>query len=218
MLIRQRTQLTNALRAHLAELGIVAEKGREGLAQLVEIVADARSNGSLPAQMIEALAAIIDQVMSLEQQIRELDRCIKHQHRTSDVSQRLEGIPGIGIIGATALAASVTDPGQFNSGRDLAAWIGLVPKQHSTGGKVRLGSISKQGDRYLRRLLVVGGTSIVKLAKIFPWKYPWVAKLLAKKPAKVVAIAVDNKLARIAWAIISSGQPYRTRVRTTVHL
>ena len=217
-MIRQRTQLTNALRAHLAELGIVAEKGREGLAQLVEIVADARSNGLLPAQMIEALAAIIDQVMSLEQQIRELDRCIKQQHRDIDVSQRLEGIPGIGIVGATALAASVINPGQFKSGRDLAAWIGLVPKQQSTGGKVRLGSISKQGDRYLRRLLVVGGTSIVRLAKIFPWKYPWVTQLLAKKPAKVVAIAVANKLARIAWAIISSGHPYRTRVRTPVHL
>ena len=213
LLIRQRTQLTNALRAHLAELGIVAEKGREGLAQLVEIVADARSTQSLPAAMVQALAAIIDQIMSLEQQIRELDRCIKEQHRASDVSQRLEGIPGIGIIGATAIAAAVTDPGQFKSGRDLAAWIGLVPKQYSTGGKVRLGSISKQGDRYLRRLLVVGGTSIVKLAKIFPWKYPWVAKLLARKPAKVVAIAVANKLARIAWAILSTGETYQPRVR-----
>ncbi len=214
LLIRQRTQLTNALRAHLAELGIVAEKGREGLAQLVEIVADARSTQSLPAAMVQALATIIDQIMSLEQQIRELDRCIKEQHRASDVSQRLEGIPGIGIIGATAIAAAVTDPGQFKSGRDLAAWIGLVPKQYSTGGKVRLGSISKQGDRYLRRLLVVGGTSIVKRAKIFPWKYPWVAKLLAKKPAKVVAIAVANKLARIAWAILSTGETYRPRVRS----
>ena len=214
LLIRQRTQLTNALRAHLAELGIVAEKGREGLAQLVEIVADARSTQSLPAAMVQALATIIAQIMSLEQQIRELDRCIKEQHRASDVSQRLEGIPGIGIIGATAIAAAVTDPGQFKSGRDLAAWIGLVPKQYSTGGKVRLGSISKQGDRYLRRLLVVGGTSIVKRAKIFPWKYPWVAKLLAKKPAKVVAIAVANKLARIAWAILSTGETYRPRVRS----
>ncbi len=213
LLIRQRTQLTNALRAHLAELGIVAEKGREGLGQLVEIVADARSSGSLPAQMIEALGAIIDQVMSLEQQIRELDGCLKQQHRASDVSQRLEAIPGIGIVGATALAAAVTDPGQFKSGRDLAAWIGLVPKQHSTGGKVRLGSISKQGDRYLRRLLVVGGTSVVKLAKVFPWKYPWVAKLLERKPAKVVAIAVANKLARIAWALMSTGEVYRPRVR-----
>ena len=164
--------------------------------------------------MIEALSALIDQVMSLAQQIRELDRCLKQQHCASDVSQRLEGIPGIGIVGATALAASVTDPGQFKSGRDLAAWIGLVPKQHSTGGKVRLGSISKQGDRYLRRLLVVGGTSVVKLAKIFPWKYPWVAKLLERKPAKVVAIAVANKLARIAWAIMSTGKTYRPRVRT----
>jgi transposase len=213
LLIRQRTQLTNALRAHLAELGIVAEKGREGLGQLVEIVADARSSELLPAQMIAALSAIIDQVMSLEQQIRELHRCLKQQHRASDVSQRLEGIPGIGIVGAAALAAAVTDPGQFKSGRDLAAWIGLVPKQHSTGGKVRLGSISKQGDRYLRRLLVVGGTSVVKLAKIFPWKYPWVAKLLERKPAKVVAIAVANKLARIAWALMSTGETYRPRTR-----
>lgn len=211
LLIRQRTQLTNALRAHLAELGIIAETGREGLAQLVEIVTDARSTGSLPAAMVQALAAIIDQIMSLEQQIRELDLCIKEQHRASDVSQRLEGIPGIGIISATAIAAAVTDPGQFKSGRDLAAWIGLVPKQYSTGGKVRLGSISKQGDKYLRRLLVVGGTSIVKLAKISPWKFPWVAKLLEKKPAKVVAIAVANKLARIAWAIMSSGETYRVR-------
>ena len=112
------------------------------------------------------------------------------------------------------LAHTVTDPGQFKSGRDLAAWIGLVPKQYSTGGKARLGSISKQGDRYLRRLLVVGGMSVVKLAKIFPWKYPWVAKLLARKPAKVVAIAVANKLARIAWAIMSKGETYRPRVRT----
>jgi transposase len=218
LLIRQRTQLTNALRAHLAELGIVAEKGREGLGQLVEIVADARSNETLPAQMYEALGAIINQVMSLEQQIRELDGCLKQQLRASEVSQRLEGIPGIGIVGATALAAAVTDPGQFRSGRDLAAWIGLVPKQHSTGGKVRLGSISKQGDRYLRRLLVVGGTSVVKLAKIFPWRFPWVAKLLERKPAKVVAIAVANKLARIAWALMSTGKSFRARVRTTVML
>jgi transposase len=214
LLVRQRTKLTNSLRAHLAELGIVAEKGREGLAQLVEIVADARSTGSLPAMMMSALAAIIDQIMSLEQQIRELERCIKQQHRASDVSKRLEGIPGIGVIGATAITATVTDPSQFKSGRDLAAWIGLVPKQYSTGGKVKLGSISKQGDRYLRRLLVVGGTSIVKLARIFPTKFPWVVKLLAKKPAKVVAIAVANKLARIAWAIMSTGKTYRPRLRT----
>jgi len=214
LLIRQRTQLTNALRAHLAEFGIVAEQGREGLNKLVEIISDAALAQSLPREMLQALHVMLAQLTSLQQQISELDRLIKNQHRASDVSQRLEGIPGIGVIGATAIAATVTDPGQFKSGRDLAAWIGLVPKQYSTGGKARLGSISKQGDRYLRRLLVVGGTSVVKLAKIFPWKYPWVAKLLAKKPAKVVAIAVANKLARIAWAIMSKGETYRPRVRT----
>ena len=214
LLIRQRTQLTNALRAHLAEFGIVAEQGREGLNKLVEIISDAALTQSLPREMLQALHVMLAQLTSLQQQISELDRLIKNQHRASDVSQRLEGIPGIGVIGATAIAATVTDPGQFKSGRDLAAWIGLVPKQYSTGGKARLGSISKQGDRYLRRLLVVGGMSVVKLAKIFPWKYPWVAKLLARKPAKVVAIMVANKLARIAWAIMSKGESYRPRVRT----
>ena len=144
--------------------------------------------GHCQHEMIDALSAIIDQIFSLQEKIDELNRCIKQQHRASDVAKRLEGIPGIGIITATAMAATVTDPAQFKTGRDLAAWIGLVPKQHSTGGKARLGGISKQGDRYLRRLLVGGGTSVVKLAKIFPWRYPWVAKLLEKKPAKVVAV------------------------------
>lgn len=213
LLMRQRTQLTNALRAHLAELGIIAETGREGGAQLIEVVADARSTGALPAEMIDALSALIDQIFSAQQQIDTLNQCIKRQHRASDVAKRLEGIPGIGIITATAMAATVTDPGQFKTGRDLAAWVGLVPKQHSTGGKVKLGGISKQGDRYLRRLLVVGGMSVVKMAKIFPWRYPWVAKLLERKPAKVVAIAVANKLARVAWAIMNSGGTYRPQVR-----
>ena len=152
LLMRQRTQLTNALRAHLAELGIVAETGREGGMQLVKIVGQARSSGALPAEMIEALSALIDQIFSLEEQINELNKCIKRQYRTSEVAKRLEAIPGIGIITATAMAATVTDPGQFKSGRDLAAWLGLVPKQYSTGGKVKLGPISKKGDRYLRRL------------------------------------------------------------------
>jgi len=210
LLIRQRTRLMNALRAHMAELGIVAETGLEGLAQLVNIVAEARSSQLLPRAMVQALSALIDQIMSLNQQIRELDLCIREQHRASDVSKRLESIPGIGVIGATALAATVTDPSQFKSGRDLAAWIGLVPKQNSTGGKIKLGSITKQGDQYLRRLLVIGGTSIVKMARIFPWRYPWVVKLLEKKPAKVVAVAVANKLARIAWAIMSKGGTFRT--------
>jgi len=212
LLIGQRTQLTNALRAHLAELGLVAEQGRDGLAKLVEIVSDEESVATLPPVMRHALQVVLDQLAALGQQIGQLDRAIAAQHKASDVSRRLESIPGIGVIGATAIAATVADPSAFKSGRDLAAWIGLVPRQHSTGGKEKLGGISKQGDRYLRRLLVVGATAVVRQARLHPEKYPWIVKLLAKKPAKVVAIAVANKTARIAWAIMSKGGTYQLPV------
>lgn len=209
LLISQRTQLINALRAHLAELGIVAEQGRDGLTKLAAIIADQRTLQSLPAAMLQALQAMIAQLASLQQQIGELDRAIQVQHRKSDTSRRLETVPGIGIIGATALTATVTDPGAFKTGRDLAAWIGLVPRQNSTGGKQRLGSISKQGDRYLRRLLVAGAMAVVQHARRHPEKHPWIFKLLARKSAKLVAVAVANKLARIAWAIMVKGGTYR---------
>jgi len=209
LLIRQRTQLINALRAHLAEFGLVAETGREGLAQLAEIVTDEGNREALPAAMKQALRAIIDQIAALELQIGSLDRAIHAHHRANDTSCRLETIPGIGVIGATAIASTVTDPSNFKSGRDFAAWIGLVPRQHSTGGKERLGGISKQGDRYLRRLLVNGATSVVRNARQHPQKHPWIMRLLAKKPAKLVAIAVANKMARIAWAIMAKGGYYR---------
>ncbi len=212
LLIGQRTQLTNALRAHLAELGLVAEQGRDGLAKLVEIVSDEESVATLPPVMRHALQVVLDQLAALGQQIGQLDRAIAAQHKASDVSRRLESIPGIGVIGATAIAATVTDPSAFKSGRDLAAWIGLVPRQHSTGGKEKLGGISKQGDRYLRRLLVVGATAVVRQARLHPEKYPWIVKLLAKKPTKVVAIAVANKTARIAWAIMNKGGTYQLPV------
>lgn len=212
LLIGQRTQLINALRAHLAELGLVADQGRDGLAKLVGIISDESNVQALPAAMRQTLQVVVAQLNSLQQQIGELDRMIHAQHRASDVSQRLESIPGIGVIGATAITATITDPGAFNSGRDLAAWIGLVPRQNSSGGKDKLGGISKQGDRYLRRLLVVGATAVVRLARLHPKKYPWIARLLAKKPAKVVAIAVANKTARIAWAIMSKGGTYRPPV------
>ena len=209
LLIKQRTQLINALRAHLAELGIIAEQGRDGLAKLIALLKDERTLQRLPIAMLQALRAMIAQVASLRQQVGELDRCIQAQHRANDVSRRLETIPSIGVIGATAIAATITDPKAFKSGRDLAAWIGLVPRQHSTGGKDRLGGISKQGDRYLRRLLVIGATAVVQHARRRPEKYPWIARLLAKKSAKVVAIAVANKTARIAWAIMNNGGTYR---------
>jgi len=206
-LIRQRTQLINALRAHLAEFGLVAEKGREGLVQLSEIIADEMNRReALPSAMKQALQAIVDQLAALELQVGTLDRAIHAHHRANDMSCRLETVP---VIGATAIASTVTDPSGFKSGRDLAAWIGLVPRQHSTGGKERLGGISKQGDRYLRRLLVIGATAVVRQARLHPQKHPWIMRLLAKKPAKLVAVAVANKMARIAWAIMAKGGYYR---------
>ena len=159
--------------------------------------------------MLHVLRTLAAQIASVHEQIGELDRVIHAQHRASQVSGRQKSIPGIGVIGATALAATVTDPAAFRSGRELAAWIGLVPRQNSTGGKERLGGISKQGDRYLRRLLVAGAMAVVQHTRLHPQKHPWIAKLLARKPAKVVAIAVANKLARIAWAIMSKGGTYR---------
>ena len=131
---------------------------------------------------------------------------VEHLKAIGAASRRCRGI---GVIRATAIASTVIDPSVFKSGRDFAAWIGLVPRQHSTGGKERLGSISKQGDRYLRRLLVVGATAVVRHARQYPQKHPWVMKLLGKKPAKLVAVAVANKMARIAWAIMVKGGYYR---------
>ena len=138
-----------------------------------------------------------------------LERRIHGVHRASEVSRRLETIPGIGVIGATAIAATVTDPRAFRSGREFAAWIGLVPRQNSTGGKARLAGISKQGDRYLRRLLVVGAMAVLKQARARPDKYPWLIQLLARRPAKVVAVALANKMARTAWAVLTRGENYR---------
>lgn len=209
LLIRQRTQLINALRAHLAELGLVAARGKEGVKDVVAIVTDGAKATVLPEPMRQALQALVSQLAELQQGIGQLEHSIHAQHRASDRSRRLETIPGIGVLGATAIAATITDPSIFKSGRACAAWIGLVPQQNSTGGKERLGGISKQGDRYLRRLLVIGATAVIRQARTHPGKHPWVMRLLAKKPAKVVAVALANKMARIAWAILTKGETYR---------
>ena len=214
LLIRQRTQLINALRAHLAELGLVAEKGREGVVELAAIVSDESNSHVLPSAMKQALQVVLDQLTALQQQVGQLDRCIQKQHRASDVSRRLETIPGIGVIGATAIASTIADPSAFKTGRDFAAWIGLVPRQYSTGGKEKLSGISKQGDRYLRRLLVLGATAVIQHARRHPEKHPWIMRLLAKKPAKLVAVAVANKTARIAWAIMAKGEVYKAPTAT----
>jgi transposase len=166
----------------------------------------------IPALARTALRAILSQLDALSHQIGEIERHIHAQHRVNEASQRLETIPGIGVVGATAIAATVTDPTVFKSGREFAAWIGLVPRQNSSGGKERLGSISKQGDRYLRRLLVVGATAVIRQARTHPDKNPWLIQLLARRPAKVVAVALANKMARIAWAVLVRGGTYRAPV------
>jgi transposase len=214
LLLRQQTQVINALRAHMAELGIVAAQGREGLKQLLTIVADEK-DVRLPIDARASLIVLAAQLQALHTMIGSIDRRILVQHRANEASKRLQNIHGIGIIGASAIAATVTDPKAFRSGRDFAAWIGLVPRQDSTGGKQKLGPISKQGDRYLRRILVVGAHSVLRRAKVNPERYPWLTQLLARRPFKVVAVALANKMARIAWALLCNGTHYRPQLATT---
>lgn len=208
LLMRQRTQLINAVRAHMAELGIAAPQGSTGLRELLAIIAD-QQDARLPADAHASLMVLAGQLAAMQTAIGLLEKQIVVRHRSNQDSKRLQTIPGVGVIGATAIAATVTDPAAFRSGRDFAAWVGLVPRQDSTGGKPRLGPISKQGDRYLRRLLVFGAVSILRRAKLNPQRYPWVTRLLARRPFKVVAIALANKMARIAWALLAKGETYR---------
>jgi transposase len=208
LLLRQQTQAINALRAHLAELGIVAAQGREGLKQLLTIIADEKDT-RLPIDARASLIVLAAQLQALHTMIGSIEKRLTVQHRANEASKRLESIPGIGVLGASTITATVTDPSAFRSGRDLAAWIGLVPRQDSTGGKQKLGPISKQGDRYLRRILVVGAHAVLRRAKQSPEKYPWLTQLLARRPFKVVAIALANKMARVAWALLAKGGTYR---------
>ena len=213
LLMRQRTQAINALRAHLAELGIAAAQGREGLKQLLAVIADERDE-RLPIDARASLIVLAAQVQALQTLIGSIEKRIIAQHRANEASKRLESVPGIGVLGASAITATVADPSAFRSGRDFAAWIGLVPRQDSTGGKQKLGPISKQGDRYLRRILVVGAHAVLRRAKQSPEKYPWLTQLLARRPFKVVAVALANKMARIAWALLAKGGCYRAPALT----
>jgi transposase len=208
LLIRQRTQLINALRAHLAELGVSAAQGRAGVKELLTLIAEEEDRG-LPVDARASLMVLAAQLQAVQTMIGSLERRIVKQHRLNHESKRLQTIPGIGVIGASTITAVVPDPNVFRSGRDFAAWIGLVPREDSTGGKRKLGPISKQGDRYLRRILVVGAHSVLRRAKQNPEKYPWITKLLARRPFKVVAIALANKMARVAWALLAYGGTYR---------
>ena len=172
------------------------------------VIADP-SDKRVPDVVRACLAALGSQLLSLKKQILDFDRMIMAWHRSNQASKRLNCIPGVGPLLATALVASVADPKAFRSGRNFSAWIGLVPKQHSSGGRARLGSISKKGDRYLRSLFVAGALAVIRYAKIHGTKYrPWVAALLARRPTKVAAIALANKLARMAWAMMATGERY----------
>ncbi|MBG6143961.1 transposase [Labrenzia sp. EL_142] len=201
LIVRQRTMAANALRAHLAEFGLVANPG---IANLVKLADNAFADEALPAYAHRALEILIRRITELNEEIGELDKELRIWHAENEASRRLAAIPDVGVITATAIAATVKDPDQFQSGRQFAAWLGLTPQQQSTGGKTRLGGISKQGDRYLRRLLVVGATAVMRHAKRNPTPMTdWVTGLMERKPFRLASVALANKLARIAWAILT---------------
>lgn len=211
-LIGQRTQAINAMRGHLSELGIVVAQGMLGLAELAAIVRD-ENDARLPATARAALLILSERIAHASTEIAKLDAVLAGEHKTSEIGRALDTIPSIGPVTASALRARVSDATQFRGGRHLAAWIGLVPEQDSSGGKVKQRGISKKGDRYLRQLLVNGAMAVVRQARRRPDKWPWVAGLLARMPAKAAAIALANKTARIAWAIMVRGGRYEAGYR-----
>lgn len=209
LLVRQRTMLINAIRGHCAEFGIIAPQGARRASELVEQIRQAQAD-ELPDLARSALLRLAGQLDILAAEIHGLERRLLAWHRQDQASQRLATIPGVGIITATALAAAVTDPGLFRSGREFAAFLGLVPRQNSSGGKDRLGRISKMGDGYLRKLLVVGATSVIRRARTgTSASASWINSLLERRPARVVTVAMANKTARIAWAVLKRGEVYR---------
>jgi transposase len=213
MLNRQRTQLSNSMRAHLSEFGIVAPIGRRGLDQLLAVVEDAEDT-RVPADARLCLQMLAAQLAVVKEQILENDRRVRSSART-ELGRRLMQIPGVGPLLASAFIATVADPAAFKTGRDLAAWIGLVPKQNSSGGKERLGSITKAGNRYLRQMLVVGAMAVIRYAERHGTRRPWLVQLMQRRSTKVAAVALANKTARIIWALMTSGERYREPTAAT---
>jgi transposase len=206
LLVRQRTMLINALRGHLAEFGIIAARGPGGVGALVAAL-HAGQDG-LPELARQVLHGLVDQLRALAVEIAKAEKRILAWHRDSEASRRLASIPGIGPITASAIAAAVPDATLFRSARQFAAWLGLTPRPRSSGGKQRLGGISKQGDGYIRRLLVIGATAVIRLARQDNASKSWAARLLERKPARLVSVALANKTARIAWAVLARNQSY----------
>jgi transposase len=212
LLIRQRTMLANALRGHLAEFGLIAAQGLHNVAPLIAIVRNDEDE-RVPDMARRVLRVIGDAIVKLDTQIAAIEAQIMAWHRSNPMSQRLAAIPGIGPIIATAIAATVAEPGEFHGGREFAAWLGLVPRQNSTGGKARLCGISKRGDSYLRRLLVNGAHAALLRSKAAKAD-PWLIALRGRRPRLVVAVALANKTARIAWAIMTKPDSYRFAAAT----
>jgi transposase len=213
LLIRQRTMLVNALRGHLAEFGIIVAQGISRIRELIKLMTDESADAVLPPLARRALAPLVDQLLDLQPRIKALEAELLAWHRQSQESRRLETIPGVGFITATAIAATVTNPSHFRSGREFAAWLGLTPRPNSSGGKERLGRISKMSDGYLRTLLVVGATAVIRYARTkAAADAAWINSLLARKPARLASVALANKTARIAWAVLAKGEVYRAPV------
>lgn len=211
LLVRQKTQLLNALRGHCAEFGIIVAQGASRVGELVAIIAD-QQDDRLPAPAREALGFLVRQLAAVKEQILDLEKKLKDWHKNNEASRRLATIPGIGVITATALVATIGEADQFKSGRELAAWLGLVPRQNSSGNKQRLGRISKRGDGYLRKLLVHGARTVLRWSK-HKDRAPsaWLSGMLARRPTNVVLVAMANKTARTVWVLLTRKEIYQPR-------
>jgi transposase len=208
LLVKQRTMAVNALRSHLGEFGIVAARG---IGRIDELLVMAQTDAELPPIARSAVACVAQHLEGLDQSIGTVDKEIAEAHRQNPTSRLLDGIPGVGTLIASVIAASVPDLRVFKSGRDLAAWLGLTPRQNSSGGKDQLGSITKQGNRYIRKMLVTGATSVLRVAGRRKGALAdWINALRARKPERLVAVALANKLSRICWAIMTTGEGFRT--------
>jgi len=212
LMVRQRTMAANGLRAACAEFGVVAAQGRQGLHRLMQELA--ANDGPLPAEARWALSLLAGQWQALDAAIGTLEARIVRLARSDEAARRLMEIPGVGPLGASLITATVADARVFRSGRNFAAWLGLTPRQHASAGKQRSGSISKQGDRTIRSLLILGATARLRQERMRGVKDAWLAELLARRPAKVVAVALAAKAARIIWALLANNQHYRAPVLT----
>lgn len=208
LLVRQQTQLINALRGHLSELGIVATVGMRGLAIMIAMLRD-EADLRIPRRARLALSELADQIDMIGLQIRKLERGLVEQVKEDDDLRRLTTIPGVGVMIAASIKAHVPDVEGFKSGRHFAAWLGLTPKPCSSGGKERLGGISKMGNPMLRSLLVLGAASVLRRVKANEGGPSWLVALLGRRPFKVVAVALANKMARMIWALLSKGGVYQ---------